>query len=67
MRCGEVDVNDKFIREGAPKRCVYGEILIRMKPTVVEIMNRMTWRCGIVGWVMVSWTIVSGSKIIVVT
>ena len=67
MRCGEVDVNDKFIREGTPKRCVYGEIHIRMKPTAVEIMNRMTWRCGIVRWVMVSWTIVSGSKIIVVT
>ena len=66
MGCGEVDVKDKFIRKGTLKWCVYGEIHIRMKLTAVEIMNRITWRCEIVAWVMVSWTRVSGSKITVV-
>ena len=67
MGCGEVDAKDKFIREETPKWCVHGELHIRMKPIPVEIMIRITLRCGIVGWVMVNWTIVSGSKTIVVT
>ena len=65
--CGQVDVKDKLIRVGTPKWCVWGKIHIRMKPTAVEIMNRMTSSCVIVRWVMVSWTKVFGKKIMVVT
>ena len=54
MGCGEVDVKDKFVRVGIQKWCIWGKIRIRMKSTAVEIMNRITWRCEIVGWVMIS-------------
>ena len=41
MGCGEVDVKDKFIREGNLKWCVHGKIHIRMKPTAVKITKRI--------------------------
>ena len=67
MGCGEVDVKDNFTREETQKWCVYGEPHIRMKPIAVEIMIRITGRYGIVGWVMVNWAIVSGSRTMEVT